>query len=830
MWIESAEQDIRYALRAMRSSAGLTAVAVLSLALGIGATVAIFSVMYALAFRVLPVAHPERLVSVEGQLVGDNGYSYAEWKLFREKQNIFESVAALHNPYSWGGASTIIAGKRQQQVSSMYVSGEYFQTVGVSAALGRVLQPSDNRTGAEPVCVLGYGLWRRLYGQSKNVLGQAVRVDGHEFQIVGVGARSFIGIVPGVTTEIFMPLEAERTYEDYPVIYGKRTPSLDSDATIVAIIARLKPGMSVSQASAGLHILGPQLARALSPNSKTPAERSSFSAGTVARSIANGAPESWLENVDVMLLLMAMAAVALIIACANLGNLLLARATKRQGEIATRLALGATRWRLVRQLLTESIALSVVGAAAGLLIEHWGTQALIWALSWPPDDVLSLNLSWDARLVAFAVGVTLCCALLFGLAPAMRATSVSIYSVMNHGVITGKRQNRFSNSLLVVLQVGLSMALLVSAGLLARTLHAFLTADLGYDPKGGLLIQPGWQGSGESHERNAFVGEELLREFRSVPGVASASWSRPSSQSYLTKVTAGEGGSERHAGSYNIFVSSDFFRTRRTPMLAGRDFNDGDTESSLPVAILSKTMAETLFGNVNPVGLRFRENDRNGKGQDYDVEVIGVAGDIQYRRPDLGSLPIMYRPASQCTSCLTMGGYEVRVLGAFPEMEKRLESAAVTVDAHVVLKSESLMNPANSVLHRNRAMELIAMTFSLFVGLLAMIGVYGVTSYATSQRTREIGIRMALGAQPGDVFRMVLREAVIVVFIGVAAGTALAFDAAQAIRGMLWGVKPTDPLTFVGAASVMMLVAVAAAFVPAWRAAKADPMTALRTE
>lgn len=830
-WLETIWQDARYALRTMRSSAGLTAVAVVSLALGIGATIAIFSVMYALAFRPLPVSHPDRLVGVEGQLIGDNRYSYAEWKLFREKQNIFASVAALHDPYSWGGASTIIVGKQQQQVSSMYVSGEYFQTVGVSAAFGRVLQPSDNRAGAEPVCVLGYGLWRRLYGQSKKALGQAILLDGHEFQIVGVAARSFSGVVPGVTTEIFMPLEAERTYQDYPVIYGRQTPSLDSDATIVAIIARLKPGMSVSQASEGLRVLGPELTRALSPNSENPAERSSFSAGTVARSIANGAPDSWLENVDVMLLLMAMAAVALVIACANLGNLLLARATKRQGEIATRLALGATRWRLIRQLLTESVALSVAGAAAGLLIERWGTQALIWALSWPPDDILSLNLSWDSRLVVFAVGITLCCALLFGLAPAMRATSVSIYSAMNHGVTTGKRTNRFSNSLLVVLQVGLSVALLVSAGLLARTLHAFLTADIGFDPRGVLTVNTTSNGTARDPQRAAFIGEQLLRQFRSVPGVITASWSRVNSQMYLAQLTVRKTGSaERHLGSYNIYVSSDFFRTRRTPMLTGRDFNVADTGSSLPVAILSKTTAAMLFPGRNPVGLRFRENDTKGKRQDYDVEVIGVAADMQYRRPDLAPLPILFRPVSQCASCLGVGNYEVRIAGAVPEMTKRLEGAAAIVDSHVVLKCEPLSNMFNGVLHRNRAMAMTAMAFSLFVGLLAMIGVFGVTSYATSQRTREIGIRMAFGAQPGNIFRMILNETMFVVFLGVAVGIAAGYWAAQGIRGMLWGVSASDPVTFVGAACVMILVAAIAAFLPARRAAKADPMIALRTE
>ena len=826
--IESIYEDIRYALRMMRSSAGLTAVAVLSLALGIGATTAIFSVMYALTFRPLPVAQPQQLVSVEGQLVGDNRYSYAEWKAFRERQNIFADVFAYNFAVT---ALHMTDAKQTRELSGLYVSGNYFQALGVPAVLGRTLTASDDEPGAAPVCVIGYGLWRQLYGQSKNALGRTILVDGHEFQIVGVAPRSFFGVDVGDKSEVFMPLEAERIYKDYTMLYGRQAPSLDDpDATLLSIMGRLKPGEGLNQANAGLRVLAPELARELSPNPKNAAERSSFSGQTVARSIANGSSDSWMENMDVVLFLMAMAAVALVIACANLGNLLLARATKRQGEIATRLALGATRWRLVRQLLTESVALSLIGAVAGLVIKRWGTQALLWALSWP-DDRLSLDLSWDTRLVAFAAGVTLCCALLFGLAPAIRATGISIYSAMNNGVTTERRTSRFSNSLLVVLQVALSMALLVSAGLLARTLHAFLSVDPGFDSRGVVTAQATWSGPAESPQRAAFVGEQLLTEFRSVPGVISTSWTRVNSQTYLAQLTVRKpGGAERHLGSYSGYVSSEFFSTRRAAMLAGRDFNDADTGTSMPVAILSKTLAEMLFPGLNPVGMRFRENDSKTKGRNYDVEVIGVTADMQYRRPDLAPLPILFRPVSQCASCLGVGDYEVRVAGAFPEMEKRLESAAASVNPHVALKYDLLSNMFNGVLHRNRAMEWIAMTFSLFVGLLAMIGVYGVTSYATSQRTREIGIRIALGAQPRNVFRMILGETFTVVFVGVALGVAAGFGAAQMIRGMLWGVTASDPLSFAGAAGVMIVVAGVAAFVPARRASKADPMIALRFE
>jgi len=828
--MESLLHDLRFTMRTLRNSPGFTLVAILSLALAIGGTIAIFSVMYALAFRPLPVAHPEQLVSIEGQLFGDNGYSYREWKLFRERESIFSSVTAFHNPFAGVGDFSITVSKQHLQAAGVYVSGKYFETVGVATAFGRALEPSDDQPGAVPVCVLGYGLWRRLYNQSKNVLGQIILVDGHEFQIVGVAPRFFSGVVTGEMSEIFMPLEAERTYKDYPLLYGHQTPSLDSDATVVSIIGRLKPGTSVNQASAGLRVLGPELAKTLSRNPKDLADRSSFSAQTVARSIANGTSESWMENMDLVLLLTAMAAVALIIACANLGNLLLARAAKRQAGFATRLALGATRWRLVRQLLTESVALALVGAAAGLLMERWSSQSLVWALSWP-DHQLSLDLSWDSRLVVLALGITLACALLFGLAPAIRSTDISIYSAMNNPVASGKRTNRFSNSLLVVLQVALSMVLLVSASLLARTLHAFLVADPGYDPRGVLTAQATWNGPAESAQRAAFAGEQLLSQFRSISDVMSASWIRVASQTYLAQLTVQKRGSaERHLRSYNIYVSSDFFRTRRTPMLAGRDFNVDDSGAALPVAIVSKALGDTLFPGLNPVGLRFNENDSKDKGEGYDVEVIGVAADMQYRRPDYGPLPILYRPVSQCASCVGLGSYEIRVSGAFPEMTKRLESAAATVDSHIALRSGLLTDEINNVLHRNRAIASIAIVFSLFVGLLALIGVYGVTSYATSQRTREIGIRMALGAQSTNVFRMILGETITIVLVGLVLGAAAGFGAAQTMRGMLWGVATSDPLSFGLSTCLMLFIARIAAFLPARRAMRVDPITALKYE
>ena len=828
---DSLFQDIRYALRVMRSSKGVTSVAILSLALGIGATVAIFSVIYVLALRPLPVQRPEELVEVERASMG-NLHSYAEWKLFRERENVFSSVLAYNYSYNDFGGSFIVADpKGQQEVSGVYVSGDYFSTLGVSAILGRVLQPPDDWPGALPVCVIGHGLWRRLYDQSPEVLGRAIRVNGNEFLIVGVAPKSFFGVEVGGIPEIFMPLEAERTYRDYPRLYGPQMPSLDDPATTLSIVGRLKPGVSVAKANAGLQVLGAEIYSALSSRLDDSRWQRAAPRSLSARPMPNGTSNEWLQDMNIMLLLMVMAAVALIIACANLGNLLLTRAAKRRAEIATRLALGASRWRLMRQLLTESVVLSVIGAAAGLFIARWGSQALLWALSFPGDP-LQLDLSWDAKLAAFAVSITLACALLFGLAPVSGATQISLSSAMNNGVTTGRPRSKFMNSALVVVQVALSVAVLVSAGLLARTLHALLAQDPGYDPRGVVTAHASFSGARESVQRETFVGEQLLTVFRSLPGVTSASWIRAYSKATRSQlVVRGPRGSERRSGFYPDFISSGFFRTWRTPVLAGREFNDTDTSTSPPVAILSAQLARVLFGKVNPVGLTFRENDGEGDGHDYAVEVVGVAGDIQFRRPSDGPLPILHRPVSQCGSlCSEVGNYQIRVAGAFAEATKRLENAAATVDPHIVLKCGRLSDMLSTSVHRNRAMALIATTFGLFVGLLAMIGVYGVTSHATAERTREIGIRMALGAEQRDVLRMLLGEMMRVVCIGIALGLGAVFPAVGIIREAIWGVKPTDPLSLGFASCLMFVIAGIAAFVPARRASNADPMVALRTE
>ena len=815
-FLETLIQDVRYSLRQLGRNPGLTGVAILSLGLAIGSTMAIFSVMYALIFRPLPVLQPDRLVEVrQSSEVGI--HSYAVWKQLQDKQDVFSGLFAY---YDWGQRFNLTNERESQEVSGIFVSGGFFQTLGVPAILGRTLATADDQPGALPVCVISYGLWRRQYGQSAGVLGRTIVLNQHPFQIVGVAPRSFFGVEVGAQPEVFMPLETQRMFRNPRWPNGVPMPTLDW-GNAVSIVGRLKPGVSVSQADAWLQVVGMEIYKSLPPVK--------YPRGTLtAREMPNGMSRSYFS--ETVLLMMIMAGVGLIIACANLGNLLLARATKRHGEIATRLALGATRGRLIRQLMTESIVLSLVGAGLGLVLENWGGQVLLAIISFSGESTV-LDLSWDTRLLVFAVGLPLLSALLFGLAPAFRATGLTLYSAIQSGSTTRKGSNRLGNAVLVIVQVALSIALFHGAGLLVRTLHALVAKDPGYVAKGVLVAQVNLEAANASPQREASEGDELLRAFRSVPGVISASWVANFSKNTLPELSVPQpGASQRRAFAYRFFISSDYLKTRRTPMLAGRDFNESDDGESLPVAILSDQAARRFFPGVNPIGLSFRENDDRAIGHEYSVRVVGVARDIDFQTPKYGPLAILYRPVSQCSDCLPMGRYEVRFAGPLRDLTQRLRMSAAKVDPNLALEFHTLTDEFDAGVKQNRAVAWTATLFSLFAGLLAMIGVYGVTSYAASQRTGEIGIRIALGAQPASVFRMVLGETAVVVFIGVALGVPAGYGAAQALRGMLWGVTAADLPSLVSASSGMLLVAALAAYFPARRAAKVDPMVALRYE
>jgi len=815
--VESIKQDVRYGLRLMRSSTGFALVAILSLSLGIGATIAIFSVMYALILKPLPVLEPDRLVQVTRSDEAPY-HAYAVWKELSGKDGVFSAVAAY---YPWDSHFNVTTTGEYQNVAGLYVSGTFFQTLGIRSILGRTLIETDDQPSALPVCVIGYGLWRELYSQSPSVLGRMVVLNGHAFQVVGVAPPSFFGLEIGKRPQVFVPLAMQKAFQDHQRWWnGIAKPTLDQSNALV-IIGRLKDGASMSQADSWLRVVGIEIYKALPPVK--------YSRGTlIARPMPSGTSRSYFGHT--VLLMATMAGVALLIACANLTNLLLARATRRQTEMAIRLALGATRSRLVRQLLTESVALSMAGTAGGLIFAHWARTALLPTISFY-DDPTILDLSWDAKLVLVVVGIMILSALLFGLAPAIRASRSSLFSAMQNSFTIASGRSRLSNAALILAQVALSVALFHGAGLLVRTQHALLAKDPGYEAQGVLVAQVGLRSENGSTQREAFEASELLNAFRSVPGVIAASWTANPYNSIPPELNVPQvTGSERPVRGYRVFVSPDFFKTRRTPILAGRDFDVTDNETSVPIAVLSEQAAQLWFHGVNPIGLSFHENDGGSSGQEYPVRIVGIAKNIDFQAATFGPLPVFYRLASQCSACAPMGRYEIRFAGSMSDSPIRLKNAATTLDPSLTVEFRSLTDEIKSGIQKNTAAARMGTLFGLFIGLLMMIGIYGVTSYAASQRTREIGIRMTLGAQRDDTVRMMLSETAIPVLLGILLGIPAALAGTRLLRSLLWGVAPNDLHTFISAACLILLVAFGAALLPALRATRVDPMISLRYE
>jgi putative ABC transport system permease protein len=836
MWLETIWMDVRSAFRAMRKSPGFTAAAVLSLALGIGATTAIFSVMDALVFRPLPVMDPQRLVLIH-RGAGGTELSYNMWKQIRERQDVFSGMFA----YMPTNFDLAIPGE-QRSIPGVYVNGDYFSTLGVSAVRGRALLPSDDVRGAPLVCVISYGFWQRQYANSPSVIGQTLSLNGQRFEVVGVTPPSFFGFDVGETFDVMVPLESERIIDAKQSAVNARSywwvlPSfgsaLDADKWDLLVGGRLKPGIDDQRANARVRVLAPAIIQAgVPPGADEKLRQYALHAYLNATPMPNGMSLTRNLYGEAMELMIFMAGIVLVIACANLANLMHARFTARQREFATRVALGASRWRLVRQALTESIALSVIGAALGLLIAHWGAKLLAFAIctSEGGPNGQYLYLPFDARFFWFPAMAAILSALLIGLGPGLRAAQTAPYLAMKSGPASLGTRRDSSRSLLIVAQVALSMTVLVGAGLLVRTIQKLLAQNLGYDPKGVLTVEASLAVGDDSPERQAFIARELLAKFRSMPGVVSAArYANTHIISMQSNVIVQHpGGHEDHIMCVFVLTSSAYFQTLHVPLFAGRDFTEEDSSVSTAVAIISETAARRFVPGINPLGLTFRQLDETG--QQSTIKVVGVVQDVKELVRSSGQpYPIIYRPIAQCSfPCPLFGTYQLRFMGPLSDITARAKDAARTVDPHLALEF-SLMSDED-MYHRERTSARLATLFGLLAVVLAAIGIYGVTSYATAQRTNEIGLRMALGAQPRDVLRLIVGESLRVMLIGIAVGALGAFGTSRLIQEMLFGVTPADPLTFTLAAWLMVSVAVVAALIPAYRALKTDPMIALRTE
>jgi putative ABC transport system permease protein len=832
-------QDVRYAIRSLRSSPGFAAVAILSLALGIGANTAIFSLIDAVILKSLPVRHPEELLQVMMGTQSYVGYSNPTWEHLRDRQDVFSGIFA-YGQWDFNLAS----GGEARSVNGVYVSGQYFETLGVRAILGRTLAPADDTRGCAGSAVLSYGFWQSEYGGRAGILGKTISIDRHPIEIVGVAEPGFIGVEVGHSADVMVPLCAVTAIGS-----GYSGMMLETNYYPVGwlqVIGRLKPGVPASQATARLKALAPQIYKTtLEQNGLAredgrqlgPGERDRYLSQTFdTHPAANGISNIRREYRQALIVLMTIVGVVLLIACANVANLLLARGAARQREIAIRMAIGGGRWRLIRQLLTESLLLSGVGAMLGILFAEWGARLLVRFLDAP------LDLTLDLRVLAFTASVAVLTGLLFGIAPAWRGTCVDPQSAMKanaRGVIEGSRLGL--GKVLVMAQVALSLLLVVGAGLMLSTFWKLISLDAGFERDHVLLVSVDLRDGNYPKERWSAVYQQMLDQLRTIPGVRSASVSS------ITPVChcrwAGEVVIEGYTpksradamASFNN-VSDSYFESLATPIVSGRDFNSHDTATSAKVAIISESMAQKYFGATNPLGQYFRTRD--GRGPQFawnitggPVEIVGVVKDAKYGTLRDDPSPFVFIPWSQGGVPGPLTSFEIRTAAGAPtSLISGVKSAIARVNRDVSIEFKTLAAKVDDSIQREKLLATLSGFFGALALLLATIGLYGVMSYNVARRRNEIGIRMALGAQQSRVLRMVLGEVAILIGIGLAVGFGAALATTRLVATFLYGLQPNDPWTLGLAAVVLAGVALMAGYLPARRASKLDSMTALREE
>ncbi len=811
-------QDSRHAIRALRNDPGFAAVTALSLALGIGANTAIFSLIDAVMLKTLPVSHPEELLQVSAGGGGGGYFSNLVWEQIRDRQDAFSGIFAYCR---W--AFDLASGGEARQVDGAYVSGHFFDTLGVPAVLGRTFTSEDDRRGCAGNAVLTHGFWQREYGGRTDILGRSISIDRHPFEIVGVSAPGFTGTEVGASLDLMVPLCAEK------ILHGDTT-LLDADPSgrWLRILGRLRPGTSARQASARLRALAPEVFRA-TVGSKWPAEDREkwLRLSLTAESAATGLSYLRESYRQALFILMAIAGMVLLTGCANMSNLLLARGAARQREIAIRVALGSGRGRLIRQMLTESLLLSLAGTGLGVLLAVWGTGLLVKFLD------VSLDLTPDPRVLSFTAGMALLTGLLFGLAPAWRGSRADPMAAMkagSRGLVRGSGAG--SGKLLVAGQVALSMVLVAGAGLLVSTFWRLARLDPGFDASRVLIAALDLRGSGYTPERRDAVFRQILDSTRATPGVQSASLS-DFTPMFLGRrihdlaIEGGDGPSREASRVFFNAVSDGYFATMGTALVAGRDFNGHDTPASAAVAIVNQTMAKRFFRGRSPIGRRFRI--RTGDTPGDPVEIVGVVKDAKYSDLRQEIPPTVYTVWSQ--NHFPFPNIEIRsAAGAPGALIAGVKSGVASVDAGISIKFTTLADEVARTLERERLLATLAGFFGGLALVLAIIGLYGVMSYNVTRRRSEIGIRMALGADKYQVLRMVMGEVAVLIGSGIAVGLGVTLAATRLVASFLYGVRPNDPLTLLVAAGMLAAAAGAAGYLPARRASRLDPMTSLREE
>ena len=826
-------KDLTYSLRTLRRSPLFTAAAVLSLALGIGANTAIFSLLNQVVLQSLPVADPERLVllhtdySAPGSSSSDNSESVFSYPMYRDLRNRDPAFAAVIA--RMGAPATLAWQASADSVRVELVSGNFFAGLGVPAAIGRTLTPDDDGApGAHPVAVLSHAYWSSRFAKDRDILSRSVTINGHPMVVVGVAGARFNGIVPGNQADVYVPIAMQR--QMIPTMNALE----DRRSRWLNLFARLKPGVDIRRAQAATNVVYraileselPQMGRMRSER-----DRDEFlNHRAQLRPAAQGISQLRERFEKPLVALMTLVALVLLIACANVASLLLARATGRQREIAIRLAIGASRRSLVRQLLSDGMVLAMAGGLLGLAVARWGAAVLVGVL---PTDGNWLKSSLDLRLLLFTLGASVACGLIFGLMPAFQSTRPDVASTLKDqaGAIAGGRARLRQG--LVVGQLALSLILVAGACLFTGSLLNLLDLNLGY--RSQRLVMFGVNATlsrPKLAEATAFYDSlgERLASMPGVAGVAIATSGGPfsgSNRGQNITVQSYQSRTNEYTGSQVIGVNTGYFHAMGIPLRAGREFTLRDDAAAPKVAVVNEAFVKRYLEGRNPIGERLMFGSSNHPV--FDHEIVGVAADsrVDLRKPQKETVYIPYGQdnAPQRATFYVRGGDDEPQLAA--GIRRTMREADPNLPAATVMSVDVRIREA---LYVERLIAVLSDAFGVLATLLAAIGLYGVIAYAVARRTAEIGIRMALGALPRDVVRMVLREAGALAALGIASGLAAAVGLGRLVQSQLFGIQAENPKILGGAAAVLLLVALAAALIPGWKASRIDPVRALKYE
>jgi predicted permease len=840
--MENLFKDIRYGLRGLLKRKGFAAIAVLTLALGIGANTAIFTLVNAVMLKSLPVEKPEELVlfsdtTSEGTSLEDSPrtgqwqrFSYVSYEYFRDHNQSFQDLAAFRSGESTLSVRQVDAQANAAALASGHlVTGNYFSVLGVRAARGRVLTPDDDKPGAAPAAVISDRYWQKALNSDPSIVGKSVIINGTNFTIVGVTPPEFFGVRVRRPPDMWLPLSF------HPQIELRESFLTNNEAYWLMLLGRLKPGVSLAQANANVNL---QLRQHLTElaGSQLTAERQQGIQNTYVQLAEGQGGISGLRRAysKPLHMLMAIVGMVLLIACANVGSLLLSRAASRKAEISLRLALGATRWRIIRQLLTESMLLALVGGICGVLLAQWGVFVLVGLVSRSSP----LDTRPDVGVLAFTAGVSLVAGLLFGLVPAIQASRANLSSAMKEKTRTRGGPLRFSlSSLMVVMQVGLSMVLLTGAGLFTRSLIKLQNEDVGFDRENVLLVGIDPRLAGYKPNELATLYQQIIERLGSLPQVRVVSMATyapmsGTSRSSSIKITGYTPQPDEDLTVQDVLSGPKYAETLGIPLLRGREIELRDNTAAPRIAVINEAFADHYFANQNPIGRTFAFDDETEKGSAQQIEIVGVVGNIKNDDAREKPEPTVYRPILQiqeqgaysCTIHLRTLADPTPLTGQVRQMLNQID------DKLPIFGVTTLSDQMRQNLNQERLIAQLVSFFGALALILACIGLYGVMAQGVARRTSEIGIRMALGARGGNIAWMILRETFYLVAAGLVLGVPAALIGARLISTQLFGLSATDPLTLVGAAIVLTLVAMLAGYLPARRASRVNPLNALRYE